>query len=552
MVAPQASAATRLSGTDVEYSVLLVEGASLSAATNAVTAAGGTVTRTNADVGLLTVRAPEHGFTDRLRGVGSVEEAGRVHAVGRAPSGGGSPSSRDKVEKESGAGASAAQKAPAPASTAGLDPLDDQLWGLKSVRSDLARTVQAGDRRVRVGVIDTGIDGTHPDIAPNFNASLSRNFTQDIPTDPLGNPFDGPCEFRGCVDPANHDDDGHGTHVAGTIAAAVNGLGVSGVAPNVTLVNIRAGQDSGYFFLAPTVDALTYAGRSGIDVVNMSFYVDPWLFNCRANAADSAEAQAEQRVIISAMRRALNFAHGQGVTLIAALGNGHEDIDNPLPDATSPDYPIDTAYPRTIDAPSCFSMPSEGPNVINVSAYGPSRAKADYSNYGSDADVSAPGGYFRDYFGTPQFRTLANEILSTYPKNVGIAAGNIDAVGDVTPQGVAAGIQKDCQGAVCGYYQFLQGTSMAAPHAVGVAALIISQYGKRSADGLTMDPDRVKRILKNTAFDISCPVPPTVDYLDEGRDASYTATCTGTPQNNGFYGSGSVDAYAAVTRSSNP
>jgi Subtilase family len=65
------------------------------------------------------------------------------------------------------------------------------------------------------------------------------------------------------------------THVAGTIAAAANGFGISGVAPNVMPANIRAGQDSGYFFLQPVVDALTYAGVAGIDVVNMSFYVDP-------------------------------------------------------------------------------------------------------------------------------------------------------------------------------------------------------------------------------------------------------------------------------------
>ena len=53
-------------------------------------------------------------------------------------------------------------------------------------------------------------------------------------------------------------------------------------------MNLRAGQDSGFFFLQPTVDALTYAGRNGIDVVNMSFFTDPWLYNCADNPADSA------------------------------------------------------------------------------------------------------------------------------------------------------------------------------------------------------------------------------------------------------------------------
>ena len=77
------------------------------------------------------------------------------------------------------------------------------------------------------------------------------------------------------------DEGGHGTHVAGMVGAALNGMGTTGVAPNVTLVNLRAGQDSGFFFLFETLAALTYAADNGIDVVNMSFFTDPWLFNCR-------------------------------------------------------------------------------------------------------------------------------------------------------------------------------------------------------------------------------------------------------------------------------
>ena len=116
------------------------------------------------------------------------------------------------------------------------------------------------------------------DIAPNFDSALSRNFTTDMPD------IDGACEYAGCVDPADDDDNGHGTHVAGTIGAALNGVGISGIAPDVDLVNIRGGQDSGYFFLGPVVNALTYAGDNGLDVVNMSFYVDPWLYNCEGGA----------------------------------------------------------------------------------------------------------------------------------------------------------------------------------------------------------------------------------------------------------------------------
>src|SRR6266545_1201659 len=91
---------------------------------------------------------------------------------------------------------------------------------------------QATGKGVDVGIIDTGIDASHPDVAPNFDAVRSHNFTTDIPD------IDGPCEDPSCVDPANVDDRGHGTHVAGTIAAARNDFGIAGVAPEATLVNL--------------------------------------------------------------------------------------------------------------------------------------------------------------------------------------------------------------------------------------------------------------------------------------------------------------------------
>jgi subtilisin family serine protease len=541
---PNAAAQPELSGKSVEYSVLARDGVAVSKAEAAIKAAGGKVERSNAAVGLVTATAPENGFTQRLATSSDVMYASKVRVIGQTPD---RVADKKVVKENSERGKSGKKNARA---SAGMDPLDGQLWGLSMVRSNLSRTVQPGDKRVKVGVIDTGVDGSHPDIKPNFDLADSRNFTHDIPTDELGQVVDGPCEFRGCVDPADWDDGGHGTHVAGTIAAAANGFGVSGVAPNVTLVNVRAGQDSGFFFLQPVVDALTYSGDAGIDVVNMSFFVDPWLYNCTNNPADSPEEQAQQRTIITAMTRALNYAHRKGVTQVAALGNQHEDSGHPQPDTTSPDFPVGTSKTRTIDNATCLDLPVEGPHVLGVSALGPSGNKADYSSYGTEQiSVSAPGGYFRDYFGTPQFRTNENLILSTYPKNVGIDEGNIDADGNVTPDGVALGVQKACKpDGTCGYYQFLQGTSMASPHAAGVSSLIVSQFGKYSGKKVSMDPDKVQRVLEGTAFATPCPVPRTVDYLDEGRDASYTATCEGNTEFNGFYGNGIVDAWAAVTQ----
>ncbi|MEU4291789.1 S8 family serine peptidase [Kribbella sp. NPDC026596] len=535
------TAGAGVTGGDTEYLVLLEAGADRNQAIAAVKAAGGEVVKENAHLGTLTVRAAASGFVTRVSASSAVAGAARSRPIGTVPQ-----QKPRTVERENGgtgkAGAAKVKK------TVGMDPLDAQLWGLRMVRSDLARQVQPGKKSVKVGVLDSGIDARNPDIAPNFDWKLSRNFAPDIPE------IDGVCEFRGCVDPVGWDDSGHGTHVAGTIGAAVNGVGVSGVAPNVTLVEIRGGQDSGFLFLGPVTDALTYAGDVGLDVVNMSFYVDPWLYNCTANPADSPEAQAEQRTIIRAMNRALNYAHNHGVTLVGSLGNNHEDLGKPRTDISSPDFPLNTAYPRPIDNATCVDLPVEGPHVIGVSALGPSTTKADYSNYGLEQiEVSAPGGWFRDFFGTPQFRTNENLILSTYPVNALQVAGLVDAAGKITPAGVAAGAQKQCPAGVteytkCGYYFVLQGTSMASPHATGVAALIVSQYGKKSHGDFGMNPDKVGRILMDTAQARACPNPPLQIYTNEGRPAEFNALCEGTRNFNGFYGHGIVDAYAAVTR----
>ena len=96
---------------------------------------------------------------------------------------------------------------------------------MRMVKADQAHQITTGSKKVRVGVMDTGVQADHPDIHPNFDYKLSRNFVTDIPS------FDGPCEHASCVDPIGEDDGGHGTHVAGTIAASLNGFGVSGVAP---------------------------------------------------------------------------------------------------------------------------------------------------------------------------------------------------------------------------------------------------------------------------------------------------------------------------------
>jgi lantibiotic leader peptide-processing serine protease len=516
------------------YTVVAEDGVSADAAVAAIVAAGGTVVSRTDEVGVFQAVSDRADFASRVASSGTLVGAAQQRAIGRAPK-------DDLVEAESAPAAAAAPRKPA----VGMDPLDDKLWGLHMVRSDLARKKEPGDRRVTVGILDTGLDASNPDLAANFNARLSRNFAPDIVA------VDGPCEVASCVDPIGTDDNGHGTHVSGTIGAAANGHGVSGVAPKVSLVELKGGQDSGFFFLQPVVNALVHAGRAGIDVVNMSFFVDPWLYNCVANPADSPEAQAEQLAIIKGMRRALNFAHDHGVTLVAALGNNHEDLGAPRTDVISPDFGPVPPYPRPVDNATCLDLPVEGPHVIGVASVGPTTAKADYSNYGTERiSVAAPGGYFRDGFGTPTHRTNENLILSSYPLKVLQAQGRVDADGNVIPRTDTAPVFKDCVApGQCGYYTYLQGTSMAAPHASGVASLIVSRFGKpdRGRPGLTLDPTLVERHLNRTAAEHACPEPRLFTYTNEGRPAEFNAFCASGLDFNGFYGHGIVDALGAVT-----
>ena len=540
-----ATAATSTASTST-YVVLADTPESMAAAEAAVIAAGGTVTGRNQAIGMITARADGLAFAEQVRGVTGVAGVASDRSIGKAPK------RNDGAAQDLADAKAAASAAGSPVVSAAADhgdgkdarapePLADKQWDMKMIgaTADGSYAEEQGSRKVRVGIIDTGVDGTHPDIKPNFSYSLSRNFVTDNAIYGDGDV----CEHPSCVDPVDEDDDGHGTHVAGTIGAAINGLGMAGVAPKVTLVNIRAGQDSGYFLLDSTINALTYAGDAGIDVVNMSFYVDPWLFNCASNPADSPADQAEQRAIITGMQRALRYARSHGVTLVSALGNSNFNYDDKasLVDLSSPDFPYQTAYPRPVQG-DCLDLPTMGDGVIGTISVGPSTKKADYSNWGSTyGEVSAPGGYFRDWFGTANYRSVDNLILAPYPENLAIANGDLDADGNPNTPFVV----KDCKGTTCAYYQYLQGTSMASPHAAGVAALIVSKYGEQRRGGFGLSPDKVARILFATASKTPCPADPVIVYPD--RSAKYTATCVGTAELNNIYGHGIVNALSAVS-----
>ncbi|GLW97378.1 S8 family serine peptidase [Microtetraspora sp. NBRC 16547] len=512
-----------------EYLVFYTEGAR-EAAARAVTDSGGVVTGGDPRLGYLLARTPapeKVGASPAVVGVTVDRRIGEAAAL---------PVAAPRSGRAAGTAGAVGVRTASRAATQ-PEPLSDRQWDMKMIGATADGSyATARGRQVLVGVIDTGIDGKHPDIAPNFNRALSRNFVTDRPKDPNGRTFDGPCEYQNCKDPVDVDDDGHGTHVASTIGSPLNGIGVGGVAPEVSLVNLRAGTDSGFFFLKPTLEALAYAADNGIAVVNMSFYVDPWTFNCTNNPQDSPAERLEQRGIIEGMRRAVAYARGHGVTLITAIGNSGIDLGHPVKDIASPNYPLGAEHERKVDN-TCINVPAELEGVISVSAVGPTERKASYSDYGIEqTDVAAPGG---DLFAKDaQLKGVRREVLAAVPAGPLRKKGLIDRRG--MPQDPS--VIRECQHGVCAYYQYLEGTSMAAPHATGVAAIIIGRFGKPGKGGLQMDPAEVERILYATAVRKSCPEPRTYKYGQNN-----VQTCEGGAGRNGFYGHGVVSASRAAT-----
>jgi subtilisin family serine protease len=391
----------------------------------------------------------------------------------------------------------------------GPEPLSACQWDMRAIgaTSSGSYSVNRGSG-VRVGDIDTGIDLTNTDIMPNVDVAASCVFLYaDTPTaNPAEQVTRGDCSNKAAL----QDLAGHGTHTAGTIAAPINGIGVSGVAPQATVVVLKAGTEQGYFFTQSVVDALRYAGDQRLDVVNMSFFADPWLFNCRNDK--------EQKAIIQAISAAARYAQQRGVVLVAAAGNDGIDLNHPIADEISPDFPPGAAVTRPVNN-SCVVLPTEIPGVVVVTATGAQNLLAWYSTYGNVTDVTAPGG---SRFQTPTFDPNRGRVLSTYSSTAA----------DLAAEASLGRLVQDSSG---NYYAWLNGTSMAAPHAAGVAALIRAAHPG-------MPVGAVAAALRNGATDMPCPpaLDPGVEFF--GAPVQF---CKGGNGSNNFYGAGLVNAVAA-------
>jgi subtilisin family serine protease len=245
-------------------------------------------------------------------------------------------------------------------------------------------------------------------------------------------------------------------------------------------------------------------------VTNNSYFADPYLFNCANDAT--------QRGIWLAEMRAIKLAIQNGATVVAAEGNQADDLAHPTQDVTSPD---DTT-PLTRDIHNdCSVIPTEVPGVIGVTANGNLQLKSFYSSYGvGSAQVVAPGG------DSILQRTAAapnGRVLSTWPASL-LTVTCLPARRLVDPSGAT--------------YCYQQGTSMASPHAAGVAALIVSMG--------TTNPGAVASKLEGTADPIGCPPDLSIYDFFPALDNGAPQVCTGSTGYNSFNGHGQINALTVV------
>jgi subtilisin family serine protease len=358
--------------------------------------------------------------------------------------------------------AAGAARTPVPRTRPDAVPTTDrsgEQWDMRAIGADQARRIDPGGSNVLVGVLDSGIDPDHPEL----RAALAPGQSAGCLT---GAPDTARTAWAPTTSP-------HGTHVAGVIAAADDGKGITGVAPGVRLASVKVIDDRGYVDPEAVVCGLMWAAAHEMRIANSSFVVDPWSLSC-AHGSD-------HRVVHEAIARAVEYSTAAGTLTVAAASN---DAVNLTP---SPGSGV-RASPRA-DGAGCEALPAGLREVVAVSAVGPDTVKAGYSSYGLGViDVAAPGGERGDC------------VLSTVP----------------------------------GGYEPLCGTSMAAPHVTGVAALLASAHPD-------YPPARLRRALEARAVPIPCPS--DYDLTGDGRQDAY---CAGYEGYNGFYGHGMVDALAAV------
>ena len=344
-----------------------------------------------------------------------------------------------------------------------VDRFFNLQWGHAAVKAVDTWHGGSEGQGARVAVLDGGFQLSHPDMAGRFDPNCTADMTgEGIEYRP--NPADGTGIFS------------HGMHTAGTVGAARNGIGTIGVAPRATLCLVKVLFNRGSGTFQDVAEGIIYAADRNVDVISMSL---------GGSIQKSSPGASTLRELVD---RAVSYAYKHGALVITSAGNDGESADSPTISGTPADL---------------IHLPSDSPQAISISA-------------------TAPHGWAKD----PNNTFLDNPASYTnYGRSViNLAAPGGDRLASVTGNCTIAGLTRACNvfdlvfstGARNSYY-WSAGTSMATPHVSGVAALIVSKYGK-------MHPARLRAYLNGGADDL------------------------GVPGHDPFYGNGRVNALGSVSK----
>lgn len=429
--------------------------------------AGGTLTGQVAGIGVATATSSRADFQTKASAISGVEAVALDQTVQWIDP-------KERVRQAGEAGDDVGQ-----AAHGANETFFNALWAPKAIHAPEAWDAGHLGNGIRVAVLDGGLNDNHIDLAGSVDVARSKSFVpgfafnQDVPCTPAP-------PATTCITFS------HATHVAGIIAAQDDGVGTIGVAPGATIIGVKVLHDGSGSFGA-VIQGIVYAatpisqGGAGANIINMSLGGD-----FERQGRDAAH-------LANVVSRATTYAYQQGVTVIASAGNDATDFDH---------------------TNNLITIPAQSTHVIAVSATGPvgfaigatnfSRP-ASYTNFGQSAiDFGAPGGDF----------VLPGDDVCAVPRIPTGFLVNFCWVFDLVLS--PASLVNQANAPANNNYFFAAGTSMAAPHVAGVAALIIEKNGG------SMHPAQVEAALRRSADDL------------------------GKPGNDDFYGRGFVNALRAV------